>query len=684
MKKKRRIIFIVIILLVMIGLGGLYYIFTNQDEISTLTLVEKQWIDSNKNNLIDFGIVNNVAVINDSGEGLFFDFIESIEKDTGLSFNKVSYEYNDVIKDKYSFGVVDEVKKNDILFYSDNYVLVGKQPVKFNNNSDIKDVTIGTLDKKLDSVNTLLGGTNIKLSSYKGFKELFDEISSETSKVDYIAVPKLVYISYASEYEDLYINYNITDMSDNYVIRLGDTNRLNNIITKYFKKWYNDKYEDLLASEITSAYFNMSGTEKQSEVKFKSKRYTYGFVEDSPFDVKVNGKLVGINSALIKRFSTLADIEISFEEFSSVDRLREAFSQGKIDFYFDKYAPVNYDMDVFKTASSYDEQVVIISKYDNTNTINTINALKGKSVVTLKKSMIEKELENAGVKVKSYQGVGTLLNKINSTSIIAIDEATYNFYKNSAFNEFKVDLRFALDDDYGFNIRSISNNEVFENFFNFYITFVNEKQIANIGYYNAYISSSNNDLLTKVIGIFGFVVIVIIAFLLGSKFMPNKTKKKKITNMKKEDKLKYVDMLTSLKNRNYLNDNIDVWDSSEIYYQAIVIVDLNNIAYINDNYGHQEGDEVIKQAANILIKNQVPNSDIIRTNGNEFLVYLVEYDEKAVITYIKKLSKEFKELSHGFGAAVGYSMITDGIKTIDDAVNEATLDMRNNKEESSN
>ena len=86
----------------------------------------------------------------------------------------------------------------------------------------------------------------------------------------------------------------------------------------------------------------------------------------------------------------------------------------------------------------------------------------------------------------------------------------------------------------------------------------------------------------------------------------------------------------------------------------------------------------------ILINNQMPNSDIIRTNGNEFLIYLVEYDEKKVVSYIKKLNKEFKELSHGFGAAIGYSMITDGIKTIDDAVNEATLDMRNNKEELNN
>lgn len=143
-------------------------------------------------------------------------------------------------------------------------------------------------------------------------------------------------------------------------------------------------------------------------------------------------------------------------------------------------------------------------------------------------------------------------------------------------------------------------------------------------------------------------------------------------------------MLTSLKNRNYLNDSIEIWDESEIYPQTIIIVDLNNVAYINDNYGHQEGDNVIKEAANILITGQMENSDIIRTNGNEFLIYLVEYDEKQIVSYIRKLNKDFKELTYGFGAAIGYSMINDAIKTIDDAINEATLDMRNNKEELNN
>ena len=107
---------------------------------------------------------------------------------------------------------------------------------------------------------------------------------------------------------------------------------------------------------------------------------------------------------------------------------------------------------------------------------------------------------------------------------------------------------------------------------------------------------------------------------------------------------------------------------------------MNNIAYINDNFGHAEGDKVISEASSLLIKYQLSGSELIRTNGNEFLVFTIGHSEKDIVTYIRKLNKEFKELSHGFGAAIGYSMIKDEIKTIDDAINEATIDMRKNKE----
>lgn len=138
---------------------------------------------------------------------------------------------------------------------------------------------------------------------------------------------------------------------------------------------------------------------------------------------------------------------------------------------------------------------------------------------------------------------------------------------------------------------------------------------------------------------------------------------------------------TNLKNRNYLNDNLSYWESNKIYPQAVVIIDLNNISVINDSKGHEEGDKQIKSAANILIKTQRENSEIIRTDGNEFLIYLVGYEENQIVTYVNKLMKEFKHLPYEYGASMGYFMIKSESTTIDDAINEALIKMRENKGE---
>lgn len=681
--KKKHVLIISIIIVLLAIIGVLYFIFTNEDSDSTLTLVEKQWIESNKNNIIDFGFVNDVAILNNSGEGIVFNFIEKIEEDTGIDFNKVSYKYGEDVKEDYAFKVVDEVSDDDILIYTDNYVLIGKKDLKYNNLDEISNATVGVLKKQLDNVDNYLVCDNLTYKSFDSIDVLLSTLETEGSGLDYIVLPKLVFLSNYGNYNDLYINYNITELVDNYVISLGDTKKLNNILTKYYKKWSSENYNSNYATEFTNLYFELSDAEEQAKVKFRSKRYVYGFVENAPFDIEVNGKLVGINSSIIKNFASLANVEVTFDSYSSVDKLRDAFASGDIDLYFDKYSEKEYDLDVYNTVSAYDEQIVVVSNYTNNLIVNSVKSLNGVSVITLGNSMIEDELTKAGADIKTYADISDLLSAVNNKSVVVLDKATYDFYKNSTFENFKVDYQYALNGNYSYMIRDIKNNEVFENFFNYYLAFTNETPIINKGYYNAINATTTSALLKKVATGLGSIFILLLAFLLGSRFMPNKTKKRK-TTMRKEDKLRYVDMLTSLKNRNYLNDNIETWDASEVYPQSIIILDLNNIAYINDNYGHQEGDEVIRQAANILITNQIPNSDIIRTNGNEFLIYMVEYDEKQVSAYIKKLNKEFKELAHGFGAAIGYSMITDGIKTIDDAVNEATLDMRNNKEELNN
>ena len=59
------------------------------------------------------------------------------------------------------------------------------------------------------------------------------------------------------------------------------------------------------------------------------------------------------------------------------------------------------------------------------------------------------------------------------------------------------------------------------------------------------------------------------------------------------------------------------------------------------------------------------------------------YTQKQITSYIHKLNKELKKLPYEYGAEFGYSMITDDIKTIEDAINEAVEQMKSQKKESS-
>ena len=114
------------------------------------------------------------------------------------------------------------------------------------------------------------------------------------------------------------------------------------------------------------------------------------------------------------------------------------------------------------------------------------------------------------------------------------------------------------------------------------------------------------------------------------------------------------------------------------------MIDLNKVQEINDTDGYDSGDKQIKAAANVLVRTQLDNSDIIMTDGNEFLLYLVGYSEKQVVSYIRKLNKEFKKLPYDYGAAIGYSMVINDAKTLEDAINESVDDMKNKKLEQGN
>ena len=676
---KKQVIITSITLIVILILGWVfYYFFLNQDEKSTLTIVEKKWIEKNKNNIVDIGIINNIPIFNYDGEGVFFEFIKKIEKDTGLEFNEISYDLGSTETPEYAFKIKEKADDNDISIYEDNYAIVSKNKVVYNDLEDIPAMTIGVTKNNLENINFYLyDNKNIQYKVFDNETSLFNEINSNNSSVQAIVVPKTIYLNYINK-NKLNINYNITDAKLNFVLSLGNEKKLNTIIKKDYKKWYKDEYKEQYNKYFLSNYFNFNNIYEDKVAKFRSKQYNYGFISYAPFSTSVDGKLVGISNEYMSQFASLANIEIKYKEYKSLHDLIKDFNENKVDLFFNTSSQNKFDMDVYNTISAVDENISIVTHENNDIIIKSLSSLKDKEVYVIAGSQAVSHLKGYGIVTREVNNFDNILDKLNEDSIIAIDTKAFDIYRHNKLDKFKIAYSFSLKNNYSYAIRDIKDNEVFSKFFNFYISFVDGKKIENNVTYDMYVPNVKNHLLQYLLGfVIGCGVVVAGITVIVKK--PFKKNRKSIIS--KENKIKYIDMLTSLKNRNYLNSAIEKWDESEIYPQTIMIIDLNNIAYINDNYGHEEGDNVIKQAANILITTQVENSEIMRTNGNEFLVYMVNYDEKQVITYIRKLTKEFKELSHGFGAAIGYSMIIDGLKTIDDAINEATLDMKSNKEE---
>ena len=676
MNKKIGIIATIVILV--LGSIGIVRFFTKEDQKTTLTVSEKRWIENNKNNIIDFAALNNIPIVSDNGNGLFFDFLDSLESDTELEFNKLSYESKNDTQAKYLLEKKTDVKNSDLILYQDNYVLITKENNYYADITEIKDLNVGTLNNDLKTIeNYLTGSVNLTYRGYNSNDELLTALNN--NEVNAIVLPKLDYLENILTSDDMYIAYNITEYKINYVITLGDNERLNKILTKYFNKWKQEQLETSFNKYLASTYFTYKEISEKNQTEFRSRRYIYGFVANPPYDITVNGSLKGFNRTLVNNFASAAGIEIDYKQYSSTQNMLNDFENGKIDLILENFS--NNLKGTYKTVPVYDSKIAIITDKNTDLIVNNVTSLNGKTVLAIKNSKISKYLKSNDIDTKEYDNIKDLINNIKSTDIAAIDEYTYDYYVRTDLKNYKNLHTLDIEDNYGFVSKDNNDNKNLNEFFNFYLSFINAKENINNSYKELLLSNNNSKNLQLILSCIVIVLLAIAAIITKIVF----GKKKRINyKFSKTDKLRYVDTLTSLKNRNYLNDNMATWDNSEAYPQSIIIIDLNNIAYINDNFGHAEGDKVIVEAASILINHQLKDSEIVRTNGNEFLIFIIGHDEKSVVTYIRKLNKEFKELSHGFGAAIGYSMINDEIKTIDDAINEATLDMRNNKEEVKN
>ena len=676
---KKKLLIIIPIIIALLTFVFVYRYYNKEDETTTLTVREKQWVQENEDKTYDFEVVNDYPLYGLNGEGVIFNFLDDFEDNIGLEFNRIPYlKDSKPSTDSFRIRILDndeKIGKKDLLLFNDNYVAVGKTYERINSIKDFKNTTFGIFKEDSSEISYYLkSGTNLSYKNYDDIKDLYKALDDD--EVDMIIVPNIMYLSYTIENDKYSINYFFTEMQKQIVLTLTkDNDELNEIVTKYYNKWKQTKYVEEYNNAYLEYYLEANDLDAKTKADLISKNYTYGYVENLPYEKMVNGKVAGIAGEYVDRVARLSGITFKYKGYDTIQELKKAIDKGEVDLYFDYY---NYNNEKYKsTLSTFIEKYVVLGKENDNHIVTSFESMKADRIAMLGgDSLYNYFSNNARAKIKTYDNIDDLV-KNSGSRLIVVDQEIYTYYQNNKFKNLKLLYTDTMMNDYKFMVKN--NNEAFYDLFNYIINTNSYYNYRNSGIANLNASilegSTFEQVYTIVLTIIFVPLIILLIIYLIIK------KKKQIKKVKTSDRHKYTDMLTSLKNRNYLNAKMPEWEESKVYPQAIVMVDLNNVKYINDNYGHEEGDELIIKAASILVNTQLENSEIVRTDGNEFLIYLVGYSERQVATYVKKLGKEMKNLPHEFGAAIGYSMITDEIKTLDDAINEATLEMITAKEE---
>jgi len=678
MKMKKKWFVIIPIFIALILFLGMYFYFEREDE-NSFTVQERSWIKKNSDKIIDFEIISNYPVFGENN--VFSKFIDNFKVDTGIDVNVIPYLKESVSNTTgYRFRVVNSseaLSDADLLLHEDSYVAITKELSSIANVLDFKNMKIGIFSADSGEVSYYLKtASNVSYKPYETITELMQAL--ETDEVGTIIIPSVMYLNDIFSNKGFHLNYVFTEFSKKIVLTLDKDNAdMNNIVKKYFYNWKDKSFVEAYNSCLLDYYIESNAISDKDRTEFLTKTYTYGYVENYPYEIFDKNKFRGIAAEYINRMTRLAGTELfSFKEYESIEDLKKAISSGEVDVYFNYF---DYEAENFKaTISPFIEKYVVLGKNSDFFVANSFESLKGhKASIVEGNAVYNYFKDNSKASITSYSDVDKMI-KEGKKSLFIVDKELYNYYRTSKFSDYEVLYENYITNDYNFMIKK-DQVEVFYDIFNYIMSANSYYRYRNVG-----VTSLKESLVEKSTFQELYIIlllIILIPLIIMTTFFILVKRSRQVKKVKKDERRKYTDMLTSLKNRNYLNLYIKQWNDSKKFPKSVIIIDLNNIKYVNDNHGYEAGDDLITEAAGVLVSTQLENSEIVRTDGNEFLIYLVGYSEQQITTYTKKLSKELKNLEYGFGAAVGFSMITDEIKTIDDATNEATLEMRKDKEE---
>ncbi len=106
------------------------------------------------------------------------------------------------------------------------------------------------------------------------------------------------------------------------------------------------------------------------------------------------------------------------------------------------------------------------------------------------------------------------------------------------------------------------------------------------------------------------------------------------------EKLSTTDGLTGVGNRRYADITLQKKLAELKRYGSTfgaLFADIDNLKLVNDTHGHEAGDEVLKMVAQTMLANIRPFDFIFRWGGDEFLLILVNVDQRRLLASAERM-----------------------------------------------
>ncbi|MBI5777975.1 MAG: sensor domain-containing diguanylate cyclase [Planctomycetes bacterium] len=113
-----------------------------------------------------------------------------------------------------------------------------------------------------------------------------------------------------------------------------------------------------------------------------------------------------------------------------------------------------------------------------------------------------------------------------------------------------------------------------------------------------------------------------------------------------QEQMAYIDPLTGIGNRRYLEMNVQRRIEKYSRYSwkfGVMFIDLDHFKKINDAYGHNIGDEVLKMMAGSIRRNLRPYDGVCRWGGEEFIATVPGVNQDSLQAVANRLRRDIEQ-----------------------------------------